>query len=60
MSRDEKVVDLMKVDPKIKTGEIATELGFSLRTAKSIIASLGANGIIERVNGKKYGYWNIK
>ena len=60
MSRDEKVVDLMKADPKIKTGEIATELGVSLRTAKSIIASLGANGIIERVNGKKYGYWNIK
>ena len=60
MSRDEKVVDLMKADPKIKTGEIATELGVSLRTVKSIIASLGAKGIIKRVNGKKYGFWNIK
>ena len=60
ISREEKVVDLMKADPKIKTGEIALELGVSLRTTKSIIASLGANGIIERINGKKYGYWNVK
>ena len=59
MSRDEKVVEMMKYDPKIKTGEIAAELGVSLRTVKSIVASLGANGIIQRVNGKKFGFWKV-
>ena len=58
-SREEKVKQLMKANPKIKTGEIASELAVSLRTAKSITAAMGVNGLIKRVNGKKYGFWEV-
>lgn len=58
-SRDEKIKQLMKADPKIKTGEIADSIGVSLRTAKSIISSMTLKGLIKRTNGKKYGFWEV-
>ena len=58
-TREEVVKKLMKANPKIKTGEIASELGISLRTAKAITSAMGANGLIERINGKKYGFWKV-
>lgn len=59
LTRDEKVIELMKADPKIKTGEIAGSIGVSLRTAKSIISSLEVKGLVKRTNGKKYGFWEV-
>lgn len=59
-SRESRIINLMAKNPKIKTEEIATDLGVSLRTVKSIIATLEKNGRIKRVGGKKIGSWEIQ
>ena len=46
----------MAENPNIRIDEIALKLGVSVRTTKSLIATLEQNGVIKRVNGKKYGY----
>ena len=49
----------MKTKPEITTKELATMLDVSERTVKNIILVLKKDGIIERVNGKKLGYWKV-
>ena len=39
--------------------EIATEMGKSERTVKSITVALQDKLIIKRVNGKRNGYWEF-
>ena len=58
-SREHRIISLIKNNPHIKLEDIASELGVSLRTVKSLIAALTQNHKIERVDGKKYGYWKI-
>ena len=50
---------MMKNNPYIKTEEIAKELGFSVRTIKSAIKGYEETGEIKRVNGKRYGRWEV-
>ncbi len=59
LSRDQRIIDLMRKDPHIKTQSIAETLGVSLRTAQSAITILEKNGSIRRENGKRYGYWVV-
>ncbi len=40
--------------------EIAAHIGKSERTVKTITANLTGKGIIERKNGKRNGFWEIK
>ena len=59
-TKESRIVRMMVNNPKIKAEEIATELGVSLRTVKSLIATLVKNGKVKRVGGKKLGSWEIQ
>ena len=43
-----------------RTGTEAVHIGKSERTVKSITVKLVEKGIIERKNGKRNGFWEIK
>lgn len=58
-TRELRIMQLIKTNPNIKTDEIASELGVSLRTVKSLIAVLVETNKIKRVGGKKLGHWEI-
>ena len=49
----------MKENPNVKIGEIAQKLGCSFRTIKSVIKVYEDIGEIKRINGKRYGYWEV-
>ena len=55
-----RLLSLLKDNPAMKTEELAKRLGVSLRTTKSIIATLEKDGKLSRVGGKKYGHWEVK
>gem|GEM_PF-905321 len=59
ISREMRILELMKKEPGIKLDELSSELGVSLRTAKSLVAALKAAGRIRRINGKRYGEWQV-
>lgn len=58
--REARLLVLLKTNPSIKTEELAKEMGVSLRTVKNIVAILKKEGKLERIGGKKYGYWKVK
>ena len=58
-SKETRVIELMKGNPKINVNELANAIGVSPRTIKSVIAVLIKENKIKRVNGKRYGYWEI-
>lgn len=59
-TREVRLLSLLKNNPSTKTEELAKELGVSLRTIKSVIATLVKEGKLERIGGKKYGHWGVK
>lgn len=59
LPRELRVIELMKENPKISVDELASKIGVSPRTVKSIISALVKNNKIKRINGKRYGYWEI-
>lgn len=59
-TKEARIINVIAKNPKIKTAEMAIELGVSLRTVKSLIATLVKDNKIKRVNGKKYGYWEVQ
>ena len=54
-----RILNAIKENPKVKTNELALMLGVSVRTIKSLIATLEKNKVIERVGGKRFGCWKI-
>lgn len=58
-TNDEKVLELIKINPHITSIELAKRVGVSVRTIKSIMQILVFNKYIKRMNGKRYGYWKI-
>ena len=54
------VMNFLQERPKATQKEIATHIGKSERTVKSITINLTEKGIIERKNGKRNGFWEIK
>ena len=58
--KESTVLELIKTTPSIKITEIADALNVSQRTVKTLLASLVEKGFIERVGGKKIGYWKAK
>lgn len=58
-SREVRIIKLMKEKPKISVDELANTIGVSPRTIKSVIATLIKENKIKRVNGKRYGYWEV-
>ena len=59
VSKETRVIELMKDNPKINVNELANAIGVSPRTIKSVVAVLIKENKIKRVNGKRYGYWEI-
>lgn len=59
LSRELRILELMKTNPKISVDELANRISVSPRTIKSLIAILVQESKIKRVNGKRYGYWEI-
>lgn len=57
--REMRVIELIKVNPKISIDELANRIGVSPRTIDSVIALLTKESKIKRINGKRYGYWEI-
>ena len=54
------VLNFLREQPKATQKEIATHIGKSERTVKSITVNLTEKGIIERKNGRRNGFWEIK
>lgn len=58
-SKESRVLKYIETNPYIKTDDLASLLGISVRTIKSVLKTLVVNKTIVRVNGKRYGYWKI-
>ena len=54
------VLNFLREQPKATQKEIAVHIGKSERTVKTITVNLTEKGIIERKNGKRNGFWEIK
>lgn len=53
------VLDWLKKDGKLTQKKLAELIGKSDRTVKRITVSLEENGLIERIGGKRFGYWKV-
>jgi fido (protein-threonine AMPylation protein) len=53
------VLNMLKADGKLTQKRIGELIGKSERTIKRITASLEKKKFIERVNGKRFGYWKV-
>ena len=53
------VLELIHKNPSIKQKELVTETGKSLSTVKRIMESLQKKEYIRRVDGKRYGKWEV-
>ena len=53
------VLDLIKKNPSVKQTELAEQTGKSVRSIKRIIDSLKEKQYIHRVDGKRYGKWEV-
>ena len=58
-TREMRVLELIKINPKISVDELANRIGVSPRTIKSLIALLTKENKIKRINGKRYGHWEL-
>ena len=54
------VLNYLKEKPNATQKEIAQHIGKSERTVKSMTVNLRERGIIERKNGRRNGFWEIK
>jgi len=59
VSRESKILAIIKDNPKITTDQLSNKIGVSLRTIKSILSVMENNKQIKRANGKRYGYWKV-
>lgn len=59
VSRDSKIIYLIKNNPHITAEELSKEIGVSIRTIKSVLKALTDKNKIKRLNGKRYGYWKV-
>ena len=58
-TRESQIKRIMKDNPNVKIEEIAEKMGYSVRTIKSVIKFYENSGEIRRVNGKRFGYWEV-
>lgn len=54
------LLNFIKEKPNATQKEIAVHIGKSERTVKTMTVKLSEQGIIERKNGRRNGYWGIK
>jgi fido (protein-threonine AMPylation protein) len=54
------LLDCIRKNPQIKQQEMAKQIEKSIATVKRLTVGLGKKGIIERKNGKRNGFWEVK
>ena len=54
------LLNFIKEKPNATQKEIAVHIGKSERTVKTMTVKLSVQGILERKNGRRNGYWEIK
>ena len=54
------LLNFIKEKPNATQKEIAVHIGKSERTVKTMTVKLSVQGILERKNGRRNGYWVIK
>ena len=54
------ILDLIRSNKNITSEVIAESLGLSVRTVKNVINAMKNMGLIERIGGKRYGFWKVK
>lgn len=59
-SKESKILTLIKENPYITSEELSIKIGASVRTIKTKLKILEISNKIKRVNGKRYGYWEIR
>lgn len=59
LTKEHRVIELMKENPKISVDQLADTIGVSPRTIKTVIATLTKENRIKRINGKRFGYWEV-
>jgi len=52
-----KIIEQMSLNPKVTTREIAEQSGLGISTIERNIKALREAGVIERIGGRKEGYW---
>ena len=57
--KESRVLHFIKANPNITVDELASKLNVSPRTIDNLLKVFTENKIIERVNGKRFGYWKI-
>lgn len=53
------ILELVMKNPSIKQKELVAETGRSISTVKRLCESLQAKGFIRRVDGKRFGKWEV-
>lgn len=57
---EEKILTIIRENPKLTQSQIAVLTGRSERSTKRMMKSMMEKGKIERVGGRKYGCWKEK
>ena len=57
--KESSVLEMISINPHITSEELSSSLGVSVRTIKNITKGLIDSKKIERINGKRYGYWKV-
>lgn len=58
-STQDKILYLIKENPRITQTMMSNELGFARSTISSNIQKMKEQGIIERIGSDRNGYWKI-
>ena len=56
----EKIIQLLRENPKATYDDLMLGLGVSRSTIKRTMGNLAIHGHIVRVGGKRYGHWEIR
>lgn len=59
MSVNEKILALLKDNPKMTAKQLASTLNLSVRQVERAIAALKENGRLERIGANKNGSWRV-
>lgn len=57
--KEYRILDLLMINPKYTSIELANKISESRKTVSEIIKSLKEKGIIVRVGSDRKGYWKI-
>ncbi len=53
------ILNLIIEEPSITQKKLTVETGKSIMTIKRVMASLQERGVIRRVDGKRFGKWEV-